>query len=368
MKIVPFQDLRMLHEDINSEINLAFEKFLSSNHYILGPELEAFESEFADFCEAKYCVGVGNGLDALYLLLRAYEIGPGDEVIVPSNTFVATWLAVSQCGATPVAVEPDVNTWNIDPLLIEHSITSNTKAIIPVHLYGQPVDIDSINEIASRYGLIVIDDAAQAHGAKYKNKRIGSLCNATAFSFYPSKNLGALGDGGAIVTNDEIITKKVRLLRNYGSKEKYRHDVLGHNSRLDELQAAFLRIKLRHLDKLNSRRSEIAATYVNELNNLDFILPTVSNWAKSVWHLFVIRCEEREKLQLFLKNKGIETLVHYPIPPYKQLIYNQLKVKNMPITDMLSGQVLSLPMHPSLRNDQLDKVISSLKEFRKLNS
>ena len=258
---VPFLDLGRLHQSIRAPLDAAYHRVMDSGWFIMGPELEAFEAEFAQYCEVKHCIGVGNGLEALHLLLRAYGIGPGDEVIVPSNTFIATWLAVTQCGATPVPVEPDVNTHNIDPALIAAAITPRTRAIMPVHLYGQPADMDPINEIAAKHGLIVIEDAAQAQGARYKGRRTGSLGHAAGTSFYPGKNLGALGDGGAVLTSDDAIADKVRQLRNYGSKIKYQHDLAGYNSRLDEMQAAFLRVKLTVLDDWNALRSEIADQY-----------------------------------------------------------------------------------------------------------
>ena len=294
---VPFLDLGRLHKPIREQLDEAYRKVMDSDWFIMGPELEALESEFAAYSEVKHCIGVGNGLEALHLLLRAYGIGPGDEVIVPSNTFIATWLAISQCGATPVPVEPEVKTHNIDPELIAAAITPRTCAIMPVHLYGQPADMDPINELANKFGLTVIEDAAQAQGAKYKGRRAGSLGHAAGTSFYPGKNLGALGDGGAVLTNDDEIASKVRRLRNYGSTVKYQHELAGYNSRLDELQAAFLRVKLSVLDAWNDRRREIAARYIRLLDGKGFGLPFVPDYADPVWHLFVIRHTQRDALR-----------------------------------------------------------------------
>lgn len=319
----------------------------------MGPELEAFETEFSEYSDVKHCIGVGNGLDALHLLLRAYDIGPGDEVIVPSNTFIATWLAVSQCGAIPVPVEPDISTYNIDPELISSAITSRTRAIIPVHLYGQPADMDPINEIAARHGLVVIEDAAQAQGACYKGRRVGSLGHAAGTSFYPGKNLGALGDGGAVLTNDDAIADKVRQLRNYGSKVKYIHDHAGYNSRLDEMQAAFLRVKLAVLDEWNAKRREVAKRYSKSLEYHNVILPHVPEYAEPVWHLYVIRSKKRDALKIHMERHGISTVIHYPIPPHRQKCYRGFSHQSFPIAERLAGEVLSLPMSPSVTSDEV---------------
>lgn len=360
---VPFLDLLKINQSYGDELDQAFKRVHQSGWFIQGKELELFESEFAAYSEVKYCVGVGNGLEAIHLLLKAYGIGPGDEVIVPSNTFIATWLAVTECGATPVPAEPDPNTHNISVDAIKAAITSKTAAIMPVHLYGQPADMDPIIELAQRHGLVVIEDAAQAQGAKYKGKRVGGLGHAAATSFYPGKNLGALGDGGAVLTNDDDIARRVRQLRNYGSNIKYQHDVLGYNSRLDELQAAFLRVKLRRLDEDNKKRKEIASYYSETLKGLQFILPYVPTWADPVWHLYVIRTNERVALQEYLRSNGVETLVHYPTPPHSQKCYANLKLKQLPIAEQFAKQVLSLPISPVMTNHEVNHVLDLMKNF-----
>lgn len=355
---VPFLDLKSGNNEIKGQLDIAFQRVVESGWYILGPELEAFEAEFAQYCEVKYCVGVANGLEALHILLRAYAIGPGDEVIVPSNTFIATWLAVTECGATPVPVEPNISTHNIDPVLIENAISNQTRAIIPVHLYGQPADMDPINDLASRHGLIVIEDAAQAQGARYKNQRVGSLGHAAATSFYPGKNLGALGDGGAVLTNDRIIAAKIKQLRNYGSNKKYQHDIAGYNSRLDEIQAAFLRVKLTHLDRWNSLRREVAEKYNEALAIKNIILPVVPDFAEPVWHLYVVRSKNREVLINLLEDKGVSTIIHYPIPPHRQECYRNYFDGHLPIADLLSTEVISLPMSPTMTPEQIEHVVN----------
>lgn len=360
---VPFLDLGRLHQSIREPLDAAYRRVMDSGWFIMGPELEAFEAEFAQYCEVKHCIGVGNGLEALHLLLRAYGIGPGDEVIVPSNTFIATWLAVSQCGATPVPVEPDVNTHNIDPALIAAAITRRTRAIMPVHLYGQPADMDPVNEIAAKNGLVVIEDAAQAQGARYKGRRVGSLGHAAATSFYPGKNLGALGDGGAVLTNDDAIADKVRQLRNYGSKIKYQHDLAGYNSRLDEMQAAFLRSKLAVLDDWNAKRREIADQYSVLLANANIVLPHVPEYAESVWHLYVIRSKQRDALKAHLEKYGVSTVIHYPIPPHRQTCYQGYESQSLPIAEMLAGEVLSLPMFSELDEAEVDRVVTAVLGF-----
>lgn len=346
---LPFLDLKIANQSYQSEIQRAVKRVVDSNWYVLGSELKAFESEFATYCNSKHCVGVGNGLDAIMLILKAMGIGPGDEVIVPSNTFIATWLAVQQCGAKPVPVEPLVSTYNIDPSKIESSISSRTKAIIAVHLYGQPADMSAINNVAKKYSLRVIEDAAQAHGALYDNKKVGSLADAAAFSFYPGKNLGALGDGGAVVTNDPDIAGKVRCLSNYGSRVKYEHEMLGVNSRLDEVQAAVLRVKLHYLDETNKQRRSLAAFYTESLKgNSSFILPTVRDNVTPVWHLYVIRFGNRNRVQEMLRCNGIESNVHYPIPPHLSGAFRQhFSNLNMPLTEKLADEVLSLPLFPN---------------------
>jgi dTDP-4-amino-4,6-dideoxygalactose transaminase len=363
MTPIPFVSLARQNESIRDRLDDAYKRVMGSGWFILGAELEVFEEEFAQYSEVKYCIGVGNGLDALHFLLLAYGIGPGDEVIVPSNTFIATWLAVSQCGAKPIPVEPDINSFNINPSLIEDAITPRTKCIIPVHLYGQPADMDPIKKIAAKHNLIVIEDAAQSQGARYKGKRTGSLGHAAATSFYPGKNLGALGDGGAVLTNDESIAKKVMQYRNYGSSIKYQHEVRGFNSRLDEMQAAFLRVKLGVLDEWNAERKILAAKYSELLNNSNVILPQTPYYADSVWHLYVIRSHRRDVLQKHLKNQGIDTVIHYPTPPHQQLCYQNNDSWNLPIADLLAKEVLSLPIFYSMHNDEIEKVTSAIKEF-----
>lgn len=360
---VPFLDLTRLHRGIRQDLDSAYRRVMDSGWFIMGPELEAFESEFAAYSGVSHCVGVANGLDALHLLLRAYGVGAGDEVVVPSNTFIATWLAVSMCGAKPIPVEPDIGTHNIDPARILDALTRRTKAIIPVHLYGQPADMDPINAVAERHGLIVIEDAAQAQGAKYKGRMVGSLAHAAATSFYPGKNLGALGDGGAVLTNDPTIAGKVRRLRNYGSSVKYQHDFAGYNSRLDELQAAFLREKLRRLDQWNSSRRKIAATYATRLRGLSLIAPEVADYCESVWHLFVIRSDRRDALRRHLEQKGVATVIHYPVPPHRQQCYSEYSHCKLPIAENLASEVLSLPMSPDLQDEEVSYVCESLSDF-----
>lgn len=363
MRSIPFLDLAELHQGIREPLNQAYHRVVDSGWFSMGPELEAFESEFAEYCEVEYCIGVGNGLEALHLLLKAYGIGPGDEVIVPSNTFIATWLAVTECGATPVPVEPNVDTHNIDPLLISNAITSRTRAIMPVHLYGQPADMDPINELASKYGLAVIEDAAQAQGARYKGRRVGSLGHAAATSFYPGKNLGALGDGGAVLTNDSVIADKVRQLRNYGSKVKYRHDIAGYNSRLDEMQAAFLRVKLAELDEWNDLRREVAGQYSKLLAGTDICLPHVPDFAEPVWHLYVVRNKKRDAIKQYLEKQGVSTVIHYPTPPHLQTCYQEFRGHYLPIAEMIANEVLSLPMSPVLDSLDVEYVSAKLHAF-----
>lgn len=363
--MIPFLDLKAPHVELHDEINAAVARVIESGWYILGPEVEAFESDFAAHCEASHCVGVANGLDALHLALRAMDVGPGDEVIVPSNTYIATWLAVSQCGATPVPVEPDERTFNIDPKLIEAAITPRTKAILPVHLYGQPADLDPILAIARKHGLRVLEDGAQAHGARYKGKRVGAHGDAVAWSFYPGKNLGALGDGGAVTTNAPEIADRIRVLRNYGSRVKYVNEEQGFNSRLDPIQAAVLCVKLKYLDEWNARRAEIAARYHAALASTELVLPAVPEWVNPVWHLYVIRTPHREALQRHLTESGIGSLIHYPIPPHLQQAYASLGYKpgDFPIATVMADEVLSLPMGPHLPGSQVDQVVGHVSEF-----
>lgn len=363
MNMIPFLDLSKPHIELRPQLDAAFERVLNSGWYIQGNELKQFEKEFASYCEAEHCIGVGNGLDALHLILRAYDIGEGDEVIVPSNTYIATWLAASYAGATPIPVEPDERTYNIDPARIEAAITSRTKAIIAVHLYGQPADMDAINVIARKHNLKVIEDAAQAHGARYKGKRVGTLGDAAGFSFYPGKNLGAIGDGGAVTTNDKVLAEKIRMLGNYGSSIKYHNEVKGYNSRLDELQAAFLREKLQKLDEWNTRRKVIASEYLSQLKDCNLVLPFVPEWADPVWHLFVVRSRQRESLQTHLQQQGIGTMIHYPIPPHLQQAYSELAYKqgDFPVAEAIHKEVLSLPIGPHLNEVAAGGVIAALK-------
>jgi len=359
---VPFLDLKAQHIEMRSELHEAFQRVLESGWYILGSEVVAFENEFADYCEAGHCVGVANGLDALHLALLALGVGPGDEVIVPSNTFIATWLAVSQSGATPVPVEPEEATFNINPALIEAAITKRTKVILPVHLYGQPADLDPILAIARIRGLRVLEDAAQAHGARYKGRRVGSHGDAVAWSFYPGKNLGAIGDGGAVTTNNPSIADRLRVLRNYGSRVKYVNESRGFNSRLDPLQAAFLRAKLKHLDRWNARRRAIAERLLSELADTGLALPIVSDWAEPVWHVFAVRSKVRSQIQQELDRAGIGTMIHYPTPPHLQGAYADLGYAQgaFPIAERMAEQALSLPMGPHLDDESLERVIRAL--------
>lgn len=363
---VPFLDLGASYVELKDELDAAYHRTMDSGWYILGGEVGAFEEEFASFVGAKHCISVGNGLEALRLILLGYGIGAGDEVIVPANTYIATWLAVSGAGAVPVPVEPVERTFNLDARLIESAITSKTKAILPVHLYGQTAEMDAINDIAGQAGLRVIEDAAQSHGARYKGRRAGALGDAAGWSFYPTKNLGAYGDAGAITTNDDELAERVRLLRNYGSKEKYYHEVKGINSRLDELHAALLRVRLKYLDEWNSRRALIAAMYLTELRETDLLLPAVSDGADPVWHLFVVRSREREKLQSYLKSSGVNTLVHYPVPPHLQQAYVEMGLAEgaYPITEAIHREVLSLPMGPHLSSEDAERVAEIVRSFK----
>ena len=358
---VPFLDFVGPYEELKAGLDEAYFRFMRSAWYVLGCEVEAFEREFADYCGVGHCVGVGNGLEALHLILRGYGIGAGDEVIVPSNTYIATWLAVSYAGAAPVPVEPNPQTFNLDPARIEAAITSKTKAIMPVHLYGQPADMDPIMELARQRGLKVVEDNAQAQGARYKGRRTGSLGDAAGNSFYPGKNLGAFGDAGAVTTNDAALADRVRSLRNYGSKKKYYNDDKGFNSRLDELQAAFLRVKLKKLDEWNERRRAVATRYRDGLaGTARLALPSVPEWAEPVWHLFVVRHSNRDGLQQGLTQSGIGTLIHYPVPPHLSGAYADRKWARgtFPVAESLADTVLSLPMGPHLPPDQAEQVVA----------
>lgn len=361
--MIPFLDLSAPYRELKAEIDAALSRVLSSGWYILGPEVEAFEAEWADYCGAQHAVGLANGLDALILALRALNIGPGDEVIVPSNTYIATWLAVSAVGARPVPIEPDPATHNIDPARIAAAITPQTKALLPVHLYGQPADMDPILALAKRHGLAVIEDAAQAHGARYRGRRIGGHGDIVCWSFYPGKNLGAMGDGGAITTNRADLADKVRLLRNYGSREKYVNEVQGGNSRLDPLQAAVLRVKLGHLDAWTDRRRAIAKVYSAGLIGSGLVLPHVPDWADPVWHLYVVRSTDRNKVQKRLTDEGIGTLIHYPIAPHMQNAYANLGIPfdALPVARKFAAEVLSLPIGPHLALQDAMTVMHTVK-------
>ncbi len=367
MMKIPFLDLQAAYHELQPELDAAYHRVMKSGWYILGDEVEAFEAEFAEYCGVKQCIAVGNGLEALHLTLRAYGIGPGDEVIVPANTFVATWLAVSQAGARPVPVEPDPRTYNLDPDRIAAVLTPRTRAIMPVHLYGQPADMDPIADLAHCHGLKVIEDAAQAHGARYKGRYIGGLGDAAGWSFYPVKNLGAFGDGGAVVTNDDILADKLRLLRNYGSRIKYHSEVKGVNSRLDPLQAAFLRVKLKYLDEWNERRRIVARHYLKCLADVpDLILPFVPEWAEPVWHLFAVQHPQRDKLEEALSLAGVSILIHYPVPPHLSEAYRGYgwKEQSFPITEALAKSVLSLPIGPHLTTRQAEVVAQAIIDFK----
>jgi len=367
-KKVQFLDLKNTNLNYYSEFEKSFDNVLKSGWFILGEEVKKFEEEFSSYCGVKHCIGVANGLDALILILRAYkEMGifrEGDEVIVPANTYIATILAISENRLKPVLVEPDINTYLINPEKIEEVITEKTRAIVVVHLYGQTCEMDKINKIAKKYNLKVIEDSAQSHGAYYKNKRCGSLGDASGFSFYPGKNLGALGDGGAITTNDDELADLVRTIRNYGSKKKYENLVKGVNSRLDELQASLLRVKLKYLDKEIENRRKIAKFYIDNIKNNKIILPFVRKRDNHVWHLFVVRCREREKLQEYLKREGIETLIHYPIPPHKQMAYKEWNEVNLPITETIHKEVVSLPISGIMGLDKAEYVVDVINSYK----
>jgi dTDP-4-amino-4,6-dideoxygalactose transaminase len=362
---VPFLDLGAAYRELRGPIDSAVARVLASGWYIGGPEVTAFEQAFATYCQAEHCAGVANGLDALHLALRALEIGDGDEVIVPSNGYIATLLAVSMAGAKPVMVEPDPATHNLDPARIEAAVTARTRAILPIHLYGQPADLDAIHAIASKHVLKVVEDAAQAHGARYQGRPIGAHSDAVCWSFYPSKNLGAFGDAGAVTTDDPQLAAKVRELGNYGSKKRYVNDVRGVNSRLDPVQAAILAERLKVLDDWNARRRTIAALYSDRLAGGGVTLPFVPNWAEPAWHLYVIQSPRRDQLAAFLAERGIQTIIHYPIPPHLQGAYADLKLKPgaFPIAERLANEVLSLPVGPHMPVEDAERVIDAVLAF-----
>jgi dTDP-4-amino-4,6-dideoxygalactose transaminase len=364
--MIPFLDIKAINLRQREEFHHALDRVLDSGWLILGKECEAFESEFASYCGVQHCVGVGNGLEALHLVLHAWGIGPGDEVIVPSNTYIATWLAITYTGAIPVPVEPDEQSCNIDPELIEAAITPRTRAIIAVHLYGRAANMSAITAIAERHQIKVLEDAAQAHGARHMGQRTGALGDAAAFSFYPGKNLGALGDGGAVTTNDAELAAKLRVLRNYGSRVKYQNETIGFNSRLDELQAAYLRAKLPLLDEDNSHRTKIAEIYQQGLSEIPGLAPPVAaEGADAVWHLYVVRHARRDELARHLAERGIATMIHYPTPPHLQPAYAELGYKKgaFPIAEKIHAEVLSLPMGPCMSAAQAEMVVSAIQSF-----
>lgn len=362
---IPFVSFKPMEAELDKELRAAFDRVFTRSWYIEGDEDKNFEKMFAQYCDTQYCVGCGNGLDALMLSLKALGIGVGDEVIVPSNTYIATALAVTYTGATPVFVEPSIDTYNINPDLIEEKITERTKCIMPVHLYGQPADMDSIMSIAKKHNLYVVEDCAQAHGALYKGKKVGSFGDAAGFSFYPGKNLGALGDAGAVVTNNIELADKVRALGNYGSDYKYHHIYQGNNSRLDELQAAFLLAKLPHLDRMNMERRRIAGRYLNEIHNDGLILPEIIENVVPVWHIFAVRCKEREKLVQYLDESGIATNKHYPIPIHLQGAYAEMNIVQgaLPVSEEISKTECSLPMYYGMMEEEISYVIEKLNAF-----
>ena len=366
IKTVPFLDMQAPYQELKDELDNAYQRVMESGWYILGEQVTAFEQEFASYCGAQYCVGVGNGLEALHLILRAYDIGEGHEVIVPSNTYIATWLAVSYAGARPVPVEPNLETYNLDPERVETAVTSRTRAILPVHLYGMPADMDPLLELADKHDLKVIEDAAQAQGTCYKGRLSGALGHAAGFSFYPAKNLGALGDAGAVTTSNAELAERLRTLRNYGSKIKYYNEVKGYNSRLDEIQSAFLRVKLKHLDEWNKRRGTIAGVYLDGLSDIpELTLPYVPDWASPIWHVFPIRHPKRDHLRKYLKDSGVDTLIHYPVPPHLSSAYAEKKLVKgaFPISEEIADTELSLPIGPHLAFEDAKYVVEVIRSY-----
>lgn len=365
--MIKFLDLYSINQNHRKEIDLSIKRVLNSGRYILGNEVTKFEQNFSKYIGTKYCIGIANGLEALNLIFRAYKIlgimNDGDEVILPANTFIASMLAISENKLTPILVEPNINTYNIDPDLIEEKITKRTKAIMVVHLYGQVVEMDKIRKIAKKYNLKIIEDSAQAHGVIYKNKKAGNLGDASGFSFYPGKNLGCLGDGGAVTTNDKKLADTIRTLGNYGSKEKYINIYKGINSRLDEIQAAVLSVKLKYLDQNNNKRRKIAKFYLNKIKNLKIILPKITDFNGHNFYVFVIRTKQRNKLQNYLKEKGIESLIHYPVPPHKQKAYQEWSKLKFPITEKIHKKILSIPLNENLTEEEVTKIIKVLNEF-----
>lgn len=362
--MIKFLDLHKINEQYRSEIDEAIKRVLDSGWYLLGKEVEAFENNFATYCGTKHAIGVANGLDALNLIIKAYGFGEGDEIIVPANTYIASILAISQNGATPVLVEPDIKTYNINSDLIEEKITPKTKAIMVVHLYGHAVEMEKFWALAKKYNLKIIEDSAQAHGAIYQGKRVGNLGDASGFSFYPGKNLGCLGDGGAITTNDDTLAEKIKALRNYGSHKKYENLYQGVNSRLDEIQAAILNVKLKYLDKDNAHRAKISKYYRQNIKNPLVALPSWENETSNVWHIFPIRVQNRDKLQAYLNENGIATMIHYPKAPHKQEAYKEWNELSYPITEKIHNEVLSLPISPVMTRDEAKKVIEVINSWK----
>lgn len=361
--MIKFLDLKTVNEQYRSEMDKAIIKVLDSGWYLLGNEVETFEKEFAQYCGTKHCIGVANGLDALNLIIKGYNFPDNSEIIVPANTYIATILAISANGLKPKLIEPNINTYNIDVSLIEKEINKKTVAIMPVHLYGQTCEMDEINDLAKKYNLKVIEDSAQAHGAVYKNKKTGNLGNASGFSFYPGKNLGCLGDGGAITTNDDKLANDLRALRNYGSHIKYQNLFKGTNSRLDEIQAAVLRVKLRYLDKDNQKRRQISQYYRKNIKNSKIILPKIENEKSHTWHLFVVRTENRNKFQKYLTDNEIQTMIHYPVPPHKQQAYKELNHLNLPVSEKIHDEVLSIPISPVLTLPEVEQIVEVINKY-----
>lgn len=361
--MIKFLDLHKINERFRNEIDSRIKQVLDSGWYLLGNEDKTFEKNFAEFCGVKHCIGCANGLDALNLIIRAYGFGVGDEIIVPANTYIASILAISENGCTPVLVEPDINTYNINPDLIEEKITDRTKAIMVVHLYGQAVQMNKIWALAKKYDLKIIEDSAQAHGAYYNDKRVGNLGDASGFSFYPGKNLGCIGDGGCVTTNDDELAKKIRAIANYGSDYKYHHIYKGVNSRLDEIQAAILDVKLKYLDKDNQKRREIAKYYRENIKNEKIIIPKAYDEKAHVWHVFVVRTDNREALQKHLEDNGIQTNIHYPTAPHKQDCYIEYSNLSLPLTEKIHQEVISLPISPVMSDEEVRKVVEVVNEF-----
>lgn len=362
--MIKFLDLHKINQRFKSEIDLAIREVLESGWYLLGEQNRKFESNFAAYCGARYCIGCANGLDALRLIIKAYGFGKGDEIIAPANTYIASILAITDNGCSPVLVEPDLDTYNINPDLIEAKITDKTKAILVVHLYGQAVKMDKIWALAKKYNLKIIEDSAQAHGAYYNDKRVGSLGDASGFSFYPGKNLGALGDGGAVTTNDEELAQKIRALANYGSHKKYENIYQGLNSRLDEIQAAVLDVKLKYLDSDNAKRKEIAQYYLQNIKNPLISLPQTYSENSHVWHLFVVRVKDRARFQNYLNDNGIQTIIHYPIPPHKQECYKELNHLSFKITEQIHSEIISIPISPVMSDSQIQKVVEAINSYK----